>query len=66
MLWEGVAYSPPNVTELLSDASVKRHYVEAIRVVHPDKLAGDSNEPLARAIFGELNDAWRKFKDERS
>jgi len=34
--------------------------------VHPDKQTGTENEPLAKAIFTELNDAWNKFEEEKN
>ncbi|KAL3124838.1 hypothetical protein niasHT_010378 [Heterodera trifolii] len=54
-----------NIRALLG-AAVKKQYHRACLVVHPDKLVGSVHEPLAKAIFTELNDAWTEFQKNAS
>jgi len=60
VLWEGEdKWKPPQMHELLKPAQVKKHYYKACLATHPDKHGGTPHEALARAIFMELNEAWR-------
>lgn len=63
ILWDEakIVWQQPSVAELFAPDKVKKYYRKACLVVHPDKQAGTINEPLAKAIFTELNDAWNEF-----
>uniref|UniRef100_A0A1I8BNR1 Protein kinase domain-containing protein n=1 Tax=Meloidogyne hapla TaxID=6305 RepID=A0A1I8BNR1_MELHA len=63
ILWDEakVVWQQPSVAELFAQDKVKKYYRKACLVVHPDKQAGTINEPLAKAVFTELNDAWNEF-----
>jgi cyclin G-associated kinase len=50
--------------ELVTPDQVKKVYRKAVLHIHPDKLRGDPNEGLAKAIFVELNEAWSQFEQE--
>jgi cyclin G-associated kinase len=66
VLWEDANYTPPTVAEMLSDSSIKKCYMKAVIVIHPDKQAGQPHEELAKAIFAQLNLSWEKFKNEKA
>lgn len=62
VLWDGADKWPqPSMADLLDANQIKKYYYRACLVAHPDKQTGTDNEPLARAIFTELNDAWNEF-----
>lgn len=67
ILWEGEdRWKPCGMHNLVQPEQVKKWYRKAVLSVHPDKLTGSPEEPLARAIFMELNDAWAIFEKEGS
>ncbi|KAL3091047.1 hypothetical protein niasHT_021260 [Heterodera trifolii] len=68
ILWEEAAHQwkQPTMAELFVADNVKKQYHRACLVVHPDKLVGSVHEPLAKAIFTELNDAWTEFQKNAS
>lgn len=38
VLWEGSGWNPPNMTDLVETNKVKKQYMKANLVVHPDKV----------------------------
>jgi hypothetical protein len=56
VLWEGSDWKPVNLSELLSDAQVKRVIRKAQLHVHPDKVAGGTTEEkmIAQRVFDVL------------
>ncbi|XP_059173806.1 cyclin-G-associated kinase-like [Physella acuta] len=65
VLWDGEArWQPIGMHQLVTPDQVKKIYRKAVLSVHPDKLTDDPNQPLAKLIFMELNDAWAKFEEE--
>ncbi|KAI8787018.1 cyclin-G-associated kinase isoform X1 [Biomphalaria glabrata] len=65
VLWDGEArWQPIGMHQLVTPDQVKKVYRKAVLSVHPDKLTDDPNQPLAKLIFMELNDAWAKFEEE--
>ncbi|GFR85921.1 cyclin-G-associated kinase-like, partial [Elysia marginata] len=65
VLWDGEArWKPIGMHELVTPDQVKKVWRKAVLSVHPDKLTDDPNQPLARLIFIELNDAWAKFEED--
>jgi curved DNA-binding protein CbpA len=39
-------------------------YLKKKTIIFISKLRGDPNEPLAKLIFVELNEAWSQFEQE--
>uniref|UniRef100_A0A914HPH4 Uncharacterized protein n=1 Tax=Globodera rostochiensis TaxID=31243 RepID=A0A914HPH4_GLORO len=65
VLWPEAAQAlkQPTVAELYVAENIRKHYLRACLVVHPDKQhPGSVHIPLARAIFTELNNAWTEFQ----
>ena len=58
VLWEGTEWEPISIADLLKSVQVKKAFMRACLIVHPDKITGDEHEPLARLIFDELNKAY--------
>jgi len=45
VLWQGEAkWQPPSMGDLIDEGQLRKHYMKACRVVHPDKQAGQSVE----------------------
>lgn len=38
VLWEGSGWNPPNMTDLVETNKVKKQYMKANLIVHPDKV----------------------------
>lgn len=67
VLWEGAdRWNQPSMGDLLTPDQIKKHYRKACLVVHPDKLTGSPNLPLAKMVFTELNDAYSKYQNDPS
>ncbi|KNC78869.1 hypothetical protein SARC_08716 [Sphaeroforma arctica JP610] len=66
ILWEGVEWEPIGIDKMLKPVGVKRSFMKACLVVHPDKVQDGENEYLASLIFDELNKAWTAFKEAGS
>ncbi|KAL9950314.1 hypothetical protein ACROYT_G042795 [Oculina patagonica] len=67
ILWEEEdRWKPCGMHNLVQPEQVKKWFRKAVLSVHPDKLVGQPEEPLAQAIFMELNDAWAIFEKEGS
>ncbi|CAF1389138.1 unnamed protein product [Adineta ricciae] len=62
--WPECKWSGCQMNELLTPAQVKKVYRKAVLHIHPDKLCDDPNQPLAKLIFVELNEAWAQFEKE--
>ncbi|XP_062509275.1 cyclin-G-associated kinase-like isoform X2 [Corticium candelabrum] len=63
VLWEGSSrWTEIGMHELVQPDQVKRVYKKACLCVHPDKLTGQPQETLARAIFVALNEAYTAFE----
>mmetsp|Transcript_14639 Transcript_14639/g.37391 ORF Transcript_14639/g.37391 Transcript_14639/m.37391 type:complete len:83 (+) Transcript_14639:1423-1671(+) len=65
VLWQGEAkWQPPSMGDLIDEGQLRKHYMKACRVVHPDKQAGQSVERrfTAGKLFDLLNKSWEKHK----
>ncbi|CAF0882882.1 unnamed protein product [Rotaria sp. Silwood1] len=62
--WPECTWTGCQLNELITHEQVKKVYRKAVLHIHPDKLRGDPNEPLAKLIFVELNEAWSQFEQE--
>lgn len=66
VLWENSGWVPPGMTDLVEPSKVKRCYMKANLVVHPDKVKqkGGSVEQIVIAdmAFDTLKTAWSKFE----
>ena len=66
VLWEGSGWKKPSMTDLVEPKRVKRAYMMANLVVHPDKVKqkGGTVEQLVVAdiAFDTLKTAWAKFE----
>ncbi|CAF0872270.1 unnamed protein product [Adineta steineri] len=62
--WPECGWRGCQMSELLTPDQVKKVYRRAVLYIHPDKLRGDPNEPLAKLIFVELNEAWSQFEQQ--
>ncbi|KAG0288260.1 hypothetical protein BGZ98_004331, partial [Dissophora globulifera] len=65
VLWEGAAWKPVGMHELVTPAQVKVRYMRAIGKMHPDKLSSSTTveqRMMANTIFSTLNSAWDAFK----
>ena len=65
VLWEGSGWVQPGMADLVETARVKKAYMKANLVVHPDKVRqkGGSLEQIVIAdmAFDALKSAWGKF-----
>jgi hypothetical protein len=68
VLWEGSGWSSPGLTDLVEANKVKRWYMKANLIVHPDKVKqkGGTVEQIVVAdmAFDVLKVAWGKFESE--
>ena len=66
VLWENSGWTAPGMTDLVEPARVKRAYMKANLIVHPDKVKqkGGSVEQIVIAdiAFDTLKSAWGKFE----
>ncbi|KAK9842040.1 hypothetical protein WJX81_005559 [Elliptochloris bilobata] len=66
VLWPDSGWKPPGLTDLLEPARVKRAYMRANLVVHPDKVkqrgGGPEQTVVADIAFDALKIAWAKFE----
>ena len=66
VMWSGSTWKSPTVVDVMEPAQVRKWYMKANLVVHPDKVkqSHGSLEQLARAemIFDVLKSAWGKFQ----
>ncbi|RMZ53191.1 hypothetical protein APUTEX25_005180 [Auxenochlorella protothecoides] len=70
VLWPDSGWERPSISDMVEDAKVKRWYMKANLVVHPDKVRqkGGDVEAVARAdmVFDILKAAWGKFEAARA
>lgn len=66
VLWEGSGWTQPSIADMVDSGRVKRFYMKANLVVHPDKVKqkGGNLEQVATAdvVFDVLKAAWGKFE----
>lgn len=66
VLWENSGWTPPGMSDLVEPPRVKRWYMKANLVVHPDKVKqkGGSVEQIVIAdmAFDTLKTAWSRFE----
>jgi hypothetical protein len=66
VLWEGSGWKKPAMTDLVEPQRVKRAYMKANLVVHPDKVKqkGGTVEQIVIAdiVFDTLKSAWARFE----
>ncbi|KAL3136427.1 hypothetical protein ABBQ38_005683 [Trebouxia sp. C0009 RCD-2024] len=66
VLWEGSGWAPPQMTDLVETGKVKRQYMKANLIIHPDKVKqkGGTVEQIVIAdmAFDVLKNAWGKFE----
>lgn len=65
VLWEGSGWTQPGMSDLVESSRVKKAYMKANLVVHPDKVRqkGGTLEQIVVAdmAFDALKSAWGKF-----
>ncbi|KAK9820200.1 hypothetical protein WJX72_007422 [[Myrmecia] bisecta] len=68
VLWEGSGWVQPGLTDLVEPARVKKAYMKANLIIHPDKVKqkGGTVEQLVVAdmAFDALKTAWGRFEAE--
>ncbi len=66
VMWEGSGWKQPSMADIVDAQKVKRWYMKANLVVHPDKVKqkGGTVEQLTIAdmVFDVLKQAWAKFE----
>lgn len=66
VLWEGCTWKQPGLGDMVEPAKVKKIYMRANLVVHPDKVKqkGGTVEQLVIAdiVFDVLKTAWGRFE----
>ncbi|KAL0025471.1 hypothetical protein WJX77_003681 [Trebouxia sp. C0004] len=66
VLWEGSGWNPPGMTDLVETGKVKKQYMKANLIIHPDKVKqkGGTVEQIVIAdmAFDVLKTAWAKFE----
>lgn len=69
VLWEDSGWTAPSIADMVDPGKVKKWYMKANLVVHPDKVKqkGGTLEQVATAdmIFDVLKGAWGKFEASR-
>ena len=43
VLWEGSGWNPPQMTDLVETGKVKKQYMKANLIIHPDKVHPNPN-----------------------
>jgi len=65
VLWQDSGWTKPSIADMVEDAKVKRVYMKANLIVHPDKVKqkGGTLEQITTAdmVFDVLKVAWGKF-----
>ena len=66
VLWEGSGWTAPSIADIVEPGKVKKWYMKANLVVHPDKVKqkGGTLEHVTTAdmVFDVLKAAWGKFE----
>ncbi|KAL4532161.1 hypothetical protein Ndes2526B_g08874 [Nannochloris sp. 'desiccata'] len=69
VLWEDSGWTAPSIADMVDPGKVKKWYMKANLVVHPDKVKqkGGTLEQVATAdmVFDVLKGAWGKFEASR-
>ena len=67
VLWEGSGWNPPGMTDLVETGRVKKSYMRANLIIHPDKVQSRGGTPeqivIADMAFDALKTAWAKFEE---
>eukprot|EP00127_Corallochytrium_limacisporum_P001396 Clim_evm18s55 gene=Clim_evmTU18s55 len=63
VLWEGASWTDPNIGNMQSAGQIKKAYMKACLVVHPDKNQGGEHEELANRIFAVISEAYAAYRD---
>lgn len=69
VLWPESGWKKVNMSELIMPNKVKIQYMKGISKVHPDKIptnATTEQRMISGAVFGILNEAWDKFRQENN
>lgn len=68
VLWEGSGWKPPSIADMVENSQVKKWYMKANLIVHPDKVKqkGGTLEQVATAdmVFDVLKAAWGRFEEQ--
>lgn len=68
VLWEDSGWKQPSIADMVEPGQVKRWYMKANLVVHPDKVKqkGGTIEQvtIADMVFDILKSAWGKFEEQ--
>lgn len=66
VLWEDSGWTAVSLSELMDAKKVRRVWLKAVAVVHPDKVQGCEVERqlLAERVFNVLRDSFDSFKSE--
>lgn len=66
VLWEGSGWVLLGMGDLLESGQVKKAYMKANLIVHPDKVrqkhGSDEQVAIADMVFDALKEAWGQFK----
>lgn len=67
VLWEGSKWKKPDLTALMEFKGVKRSYMRACMVTHPDhsRTAPMAQQVIAAHTFQALNKSFQKFREEQ-
>jgi len=68
VVWEGCKWNSLSLSDLMSNAQIKKNYYKAITLFHPDKnQEGDYKQKyISERITNELNAAWDQFRKENN
>eukprot|EP01134_Creolimax_fragrantissima_P004712 CFRG4712T1 len=66
VLWEESGWAPIGIDKMLKPVGVKKSFMKACLIVHPDKVQDTEHQYLASLVFDELNKAYSAFKDAGS
>lgn len=66
VLWESSGWTPLGMGDLLESGQVKKAYMKANLIVHPDKVrqkhGSDEQVAVSDMVFDVLKEAWGQFK----
>jgi len=67
ILWDGAVWKPIGLADLQDFKQIRRHYRNAVFVVHPDKVANGTPEQqvIAMRAFEAINSAFGKYKTDQ-
>jgi len=66
VLWPDSGWKPVSLAELMDPKRVRRFWLKAVAIVHPDKVQGEDvrKQLLAERIFNVLRDTFDVFKEK--